>query len=98
MDTILSAAIQLNALTSAWMKKISQHSAESQQRAWCPDVIMGGGLLHVDMFAHNKSGIAYQNKNRRPETVVNYKGNPTSSRGCHQTVPNKHLVQGKPDL
>jgi hypothetical protein len=23
-------------------------------------VLGGGGLLHVDMFAHNKSGIAYQ--------------------------------------
>jgi hypothetical protein len=23
----------------------------------------GGGLLHVDMFAHNKSGIAYRDKN-----------------------------------
>jgi hypothetical protein len=25
----------------------------------------GGGLLHVDMFAHNKSGIAYRDGNRR---------------------------------
>jgi hypothetical protein len=25
----------------------------------------GGALLHVDTFAHNKSGIAYQSKNRR---------------------------------
>jgi hypothetical protein len=32
--------------------------------------LLGGGtLLHVDTFAHNKSGIAYQSKNRRPETV-----------------------------
>jgi hypothetical protein len=27
----------------------------------------GGGVSHV---AHNKSGIAYQDKTRRPETVV----------------------------
>jgi hypothetical protein len=33
----------------------------------------GGALLHVDTFAHNKSGIAYQGKNRRSETVVNHK-------------------------
>jgi hypothetical protein len=32
-----------------------------------------GVLLHVDMFAHNKSGIAYRNRNRRPETVVDNK-------------------------
>jgi hypothetical protein len=31
----------------------------------------GGGLLHVDMFAHNKSGIAYRDGNRRSKTVVN---------------------------
>lgn len=36
----------------------------------------GGGLLHVDMFAHNKSGIAYQNRNRRPGTVVNHSREP----------------------
>jgi hypothetical protein len=28
-----------------------------------------GGLLLVDMSAHNKSGIAYQDKSRRPETT-----------------------------
>jgi hypothetical protein len=33
----------------------------------------GGELLHVDMFAHNKSGIACRDKNRRSETVVNHK-------------------------
>jgi hypothetical protein len=26
--------------------------------------------LHVDMFAHNKSGSAYQDENRRPETIT----------------------------
>jgi hypothetical protein len=39
-------------------------------------VFFGGALLHVDTFAHNKSGIAYQSKNRRSETVVNHKGEP----------------------
>jgi hypothetical protein len=46
-----------------------------------------GELLHVDMFAHNKSGITYQDGNRRSKTVVYpinnlvrvTKGNPTSS-------------------
>jgi hypothetical protein len=28
----------------------------------------GGKLLHVDTFAHNKCGIAQQDKSRRPET------------------------------
>jgi hypothetical protein len=36
----------------------------------------GGGLLHVEMFAHNKSGIAYRDGNRRSETVVNHKKEP----------------------
>jgi hypothetical protein len=53
---------------------------------------MMGGLLHVDTFAHNKSDIAYQIKSRRPETVANYKRNPSSSRGCNQTVPIKHFL------
>jgi hypothetical protein len=39
-------------------------------------VHMGGGLLHVDTFAHNKSGIAYQGKNRRAETAVDHKREP----------------------
>jgi hypothetical protein len=33
-------------------------------------------LLHVDMIAHNKSGIAYQDRNRRPETFVDQKREP----------------------
>jgi hypothetical protein len=36
----------------------------------------GGGLSHVDMFAHNKSGIAYRDGKRRSETVVNHKRAP----------------------
>jgi hypothetical protein len=40
------------------------------------DAVRGGGLLHVDMFAHNKSGIAYQDGNRRSKTVVNHKREP----------------------
>jgi hypothetical protein len=32
--------------------------------------IFGGELLHVDMFAHNKSGIAYRDGNRRSYIYV----------------------------
>jgi hypothetical protein len=41
-------------------------------------------VVHVDMFAHNKSGVAYQDRNRQPETVG--EGDPTSiACGCtHQ--------------
>jgi hypothetical protein len=35
--------------------------------------LFGGGGVHVYMFAHDKSGIAYQDRNRRPETVVAHK-------------------------
>jgi hypothetical protein len=31
---------------------------------WWRDALLGGGLLHVDTFAQNKSGIAYQSKSR----------------------------------
>jgi hypothetical protein len=31
------------------------------------------GLLHVDMFPHNKSGIAYRDRSQRPETVAFHK-------------------------
>jgi hypothetical protein len=41
-----------------------------------PQQILGGELLHVDMFAHNKSGIAYRDGNRRSKTVVNHKREP----------------------
>jgi hypothetical protein len=34
--------------------------------------IWGGGWLLVDMFAHNKSGIAYRDGNPRSETVVDH--------------------------
>jgi hypothetical protein len=49
---------------------------------WLPQLMTsqtnlgGGGLLHVDKFAHNKSGIAYRDGNRRPETVVNHEREP----------------------
>jgi hypothetical protein len=39
----------------------------------------GGGGVHVHMFAHNKSGIAYRSRDRRSETVANHKMNPSSS-------------------
>jgi hypothetical protein len=39
-------------------------------------IYKGGELLHVDMFAHNKSGIAYRDGNRRSKTVVNHKREP----------------------
>jgi hypothetical protein len=59
----------------------------------------------VDMFAHNKSGIAYQDGNRRSKTVVNHKREPHQ-----QHVPIEHhlyqvyyyghalLLQGAQDL
>jgi hypothetical protein len=33
-------------------------------------------MLHVDMFALNKSGIAYRDRNRRSDTVVDHQGEP----------------------
>jgi hypothetical protein len=44
-------------------------------------------VLHVDMFAHNKSGIAYRDRNRSQRPLSITKRNPTSSRGCYQVVP-----------
>jgi hypothetical protein len=42
----------------------------------------GGGLSHVDMSTHKKSGIACQDRNQLLETVVKItKANPTSSQG-----------------
>jgi hypothetical protein len=38
------------------------------------------------MFAYTKSGIAYQDKNRRSEIGVIKKGNPTSSRALRNCV------------
>jgi hypothetical protein len=35
---------------------------------------LGGGLLHVDTFAHNKSGNAYQSKSRRSITNAHLRG------------------------
>jgi UDP-N-acetylglucosamine transferase subunit ALG13 len=68
--------------------------------------IGGGGLLHVDMFAHNKSGIAYHDRNRRSETVVNHKREPhqqprllPSCTNCAPLVPGvpiEHLMQARP--
>jgi hypothetical protein len=39
-------------------------------------VFLGWGLLHVDTFTHNKGGIAYRDRSRRPEAVVFYKCGP----------------------
>jgi SpoVK/Ycf46/Vps4 family AAA+-type ATPase len=57
----------------------------------------GGGLLHVDTFADNKSGNGYQDQRRRPETVVFGGLNNSAERGvscacwCHSRV--MHLVE-----
>jgi hypothetical protein len=42
------------------------------------------------MFAHNRSGIAYQDVSRWPEAVVTKK--PTSSRGCYRFCTNLYLL------
>jgi hypothetical protein len=42
-----------------------------QQHAWA-----AGKLLHVDAFARNKRGIAYQGKSRQPEAAVDCKREP----------------------
>jgi hypothetical protein len=40
----------------------------------CVVVGGGGGMLHVDTFAHNTSGIAYQDTSRRPVGAINLVG------------------------
>jgi hypothetical protein len=35
-------------------------------------LFLGGGVLHVDMFANKKSGNAYQDRKRRPEIAANH--------------------------
>jgi hypothetical protein len=42
-------------------------------------------MLHVDMFAHNKSGIAYRDRSRQPESMFITRGNPTSSEAATQS-------------
>jgi hypothetical protein len=39
-------------------------------------------MLHIDTFAHNKSGIAYQDKSRRLETGRLLEAGPVLSGGC----------------
>jgi hypothetical protein len=54
--------------------------------------ILWGELLHVDMFTHNKTGIATEigADGQRPLLIT--KGNPISSRGCYQVVPIEHQL------
>jgi hypothetical protein len=56
-----------------------------------------GGVLHVDAFAHNKSGIAFQDKSRLLETVVDHKRTPAGSRGCHQSNTKNVQCRASPD-
>jgi hypothetical protein len=60
-----------------------------------------GDLLHVDMLAHNNSGIACRGRNRRPETVVDYKREPhqqprllSSSEICVTSTPCDSVTAG----
>jgi hypothetical protein len=55
----ISCAWYLRCTTQHNKHKFAQHSTAQHgtDHFWG-----GGGLLHVDMFAHNKSGIAYQNR------------------------------------
>jgi hypothetical protein len=58
--------------------------------------ILGGGLLHVNMFAHNTSGIAYRDRNRWSETVESQKGTPPAAEAATKlsqlstTIANTH--------
>jgi hypothetical protein len=62
---------------AAWCCVLRSESLQPLTRSDCFSSLMGeGGLLHVDMFAHNKSGIAYRDGNRRSKTVVNHKREP----------------------
>jgi hypothetical protein len=58
------------------------------QVGWVGGVSSGveGCMLHVDTYAHSKSGIAYQELAIRVRWYYPM-GNPASSRGCHQTAP-----------
>jgi hypothetical protein len=57
-------------IEGASTKLLSQgHLVEFLPQLW-------GELLHEDMFAHNESGIAYRDRNRRSETVVDHKREP----------------------
>jgi hypothetical protein len=55
----------------------------------------GGELLHVDMFAHNKSGIAYRDGNRRSKTVVNHKREPHQQLRLYCPWPKPLLLGGR---
>jgi hypothetical protein len=64
---------------------------------WAAGLTLGGGgvVLHVDMFAHNKSGIAYQDRNQRPATVVNNMRAPHQQQHpttCYQVPLVEHLL------
>jgi hypothetical protein len=51
---------------------------------WCLRLgryFLQGGLLGVDMFAHDKSVIAYRGRSRPPETVVDHKRQPHQQLG-----------------
>jgi hypothetical protein len=43
--------------------------------------------LHIDMCAHSKSGIAYQDRNRQPETVVHNKREPQQQQCVWPLLP-----------
>jgi hypothetical protein len=53
-----------------------EHGGSQQHTIALSPPSMGGGLLHVDMFANNKRGIAYRDRNQRSETVVDHKREP----------------------
>jgi hypothetical protein len=48
----------------------------------CMQFLGRGGGVHVGTFAHNKSGIAYQDKSQRPETIVTHKRKPLRQPKC----------------
>jgi hypothetical protein len=53
----------------------------------------GGALLHVGMFANNKSGVVYQDRSRRPETVVDNERGPHQQPRLPPSCTNEHLLQ-----
>jgi hypothetical protein len=61
-----------------------------------PTSLGEGGGCYTPTCLLTTSGIAYQDRDRRPDTVVNHKRETINSRGCYQAAPSKHLVLARP--
>jgi hypothetical protein len=77
-------------IASCWPARLTCRQHIPHQ--YVPNTRSSRGGVYIDMFAHNKSGIAYLDRKRGSETVVDHKREPHQQPILLPSVPIEHQM------